>query len=203
LLDGHEVDLAHAEQFVMMGYSAGALGALFHVFDVEPYVRRVPDKVLIADAPGLHFGPKFWDKFTPELFADFSAAIARVGMKVEKGDGNLAGLVPRVCRQLPDWRVGILQGARDLVMSGVFGDISPDEHERLVYGPSGVFDLTRDPSDNCSAWVPRSEMHTFLVTDESAAIRASTGESAVDYIRNLVFGVWSRDQIWAAGPNFK
>jgi hypothetical protein len=196
------VDLEHARQFVMMGYSAGALGALSHVFDVEPLVRQVPDKVLIADSPGLHFGNTFWDKFTPALIHDFTVAMGRVGLRITPGEGNLSSLVPLVCHQLPDWRVGVLQGSRDVVMSSVFGAISPDDHERMVYGSNGVFELTRDPMDNCSAWVPRTEMHTFLVTDQTAAIRASTGDSAVDYIRNLVLGVWGRGRA-VAGPNFK
>jgi hypothetical protein len=89
-------------------------------------------------------------------------------------------------------------------MSGVFGAISPDDHEKLVYGPTGIYSRTSDATDNCSAWVPRSAMHTFLVTDETAAIRASTGDSAVDYIRNLVLGVWGgREKPNAAGPNFR
>jgi hypothetical protein len=202
--EGSEVDLAHAEQFVMMGYSAGALGSLFHVFNVEPYVRQVPDKVLIADAPGLHFGGKFWDKFTPELMADFSAAMNRVGLRAERGRGNLAELVPKVCRALPDWRVGVLQGSQDIVMSRIFGAISAQDHQKLVYGPQGVFKMTEDATDNCSAWVPESKMHTFLVTDLSASIRSSTGESAMDYVRNLVQGVWGkRGNRAAAGPNYR
>jgi hypothetical protein len=199
------VDLAHARQFTLMGYSAGAIGALFHAFTLEPYVRDVPDKVLIADAPGLHFGPKFWDKFTPELLAEFGEGMERVGMRLDPHDGNIAALVPRVCGLLPDWRVGVLQGARDLVMSRGFGSISRDDFERLVYGPSGVFGMTAlDAEDNCSAWTPATAMHTFLVTDRSAGIRASGGTSAMDYVRGVVQGAWrSGAHPGSAGPSFR
>jgi hypothetical protein len=206
------VDLEHAEQFVISGYSAGALGALYHAFTVDPFVKNVPDKVLIADAPGLHFGRRFWDKFTPELLKDFTAALGRMGMKVEKGKGNLAEHLPKLCSWLPDWRVGVLQGSRDVVMSRVFGSIGSAAHEKLVYGPRGIFEMTKDASDNCSTWTPSTPMHTFLVTDTTASMQASTGESAMDYARDLVQGAWASRGVGgggapggraAAGPNFR
>jgi hypothetical protein len=129
--------------------------------------------------------------------------MARADFKVERGEGNLASLVPQVCRKLPGWRVGVLQGSRDVVMSKVFGAISPEDHEKLVYGATGLYALTENPHDNCSAWVPRSEMHTFLVTDETSSIRAASGDSALDYIRNLVLGVWGLGRESMAGPNFR
>ncbi|MGK5085258.1 pectin acetylesterase-family hydrolase [Bdellovibrionota bacterium FG-1] len=193
------IELPLAEEFVMTGFSAGALGALLHSTYVAPLIKNVPDKTLILDAPGLHFGQKFWDKFPKELIDDYADALQAVGFALAPGEGNIAGVIPLLCQRLPGWRVGVLQGSRDVVMSGVFGAISPEEHEKLVYGPGGLEALTQDATDNCAAWVPSSEMHTFLVTDETASIKANDGTSAMDFVRELVSGTWRGGR--AAGPN--
>ena len=66
-----------------------------------------------------------------------------------------------------------MQGTFDVVMSAVFGDITPWDHERLMFGPKGLWEIGNIPGDNCTVWIPRSPMHTFLVVDFSAEIRAA------------------------------
>jgi hypothetical protein len=189
ILKDRIVDLPGASDFVMMGYSAGAIGAMLHVLSVEPHVRNARNKALILDAPGLHFGKEFWEKFTPEWVADISNAMAHVGMSLTRGHGNMAGVIPRICGLLPDWRVAVLQGSRDIIMSKVFGSITQEEHEALIYGPEGLYALTENPNDNCAAWVPSSPMHTFMFTDAQSAMTTSDGKSAMSFVRDATLGL--------------
>ncbi|MGZ6309473.1 MAG: pectin acetylesterase-family hydrolase [Bdellovibrionota bacterium] len=181
LVSAGVLDPPGVQEFVMYGASAGAIGALFHVFTMEAIFGGARLKTVLADAPGLHFGHEFWSKFTPELLHDYAAALSRVGMAIEPDNGNISGIVPAICSRLPSWHVGVLQGSRDIVMSDIFGALSQDAHERMVYGPDGVFRRTSDPGDFCSAWVPESAMHTFLVTDRSSLMKTSDGMTAREY----------------------
>ena len=72
-------------------------------------------------------------------------------------------------------------------MSLLFGDRTPAEHERLIYGAGGLFELTQDPRDRCAAWVPSTPMHTFLVTDLTASMRAGD-QSAREFARAVIEG---------------
>lgn len=180
------LDTEHAKSLVVYGYSAGAVGALYHAEKIGKAFPKATRKVLIADAPGLHFGNDMWDKFTPELFNDFKRATVALGAELKKGEGNIAYLVPAICKQLSKWRVGILQGSRDIVMSQIFGEISGDEHEKLVYGPNGIFELTKDNTDQCISWVPASAQHTFLVTNSTSGIETEDHMSAKDFSFSLM-----------------
>jgi hypothetical protein len=179
------VDFKQASDLAVWGPSAGALGALFHAQLIDGYFPRAERRALIADAPGLHFGPTFWDKFTPALLEEFSAGLARAGVRLEKGRGLIADIVPGLCRKLPTWSVGVLQATRDAIMSSRFGEISPEEHERQVRSPQGVLALTADPADLCRAWVPDSSLHTFLPTGLFLEVKAG-GVTARDFLREIV-----------------
>lgn len=173
-----------ATDMTVYGASAGAIGALVHVRDVDSAFGHIPHKHLILDSPGLHFGPKFWHKFTPELVADYSAAISSAGFMFDYNDGLIAGVVPALCHDLNDWRIGVMQSTRDRVMSFIFGEISSSAHEALVLGPNGIFELTKDIDDNCSAWVPSSGQHTFI--DGGKAGPLAGGVFAVNYAYEVV-----------------
>jgi hypothetical protein len=190
------LDFRNAQQIVLTGFSAGALGALMHSLEVDRYTRSGQKRVLVVDAPGLHFGPKFWDKFSPALVHDFQEAMKEAGIDPERqsNPGLLAGIIPALCRKLPGWTVGVLQGSRDRIMSSKFGDLTPEEHEKLVFGAGGVLALTADPSDSCSSWVASTDQHTFLVDDLTARTKAG-GLSAMDYVRELLSG--------GAGRNYR
>jgi hypothetical protein len=188
LVENRIVDLPGADRFVLYGYSAGSIGALVHLPLVDRHLSPEADKVMIADAPGLHFGPDFWDRFTPAQVRDFGEAMASFGVSPRSGEGNLAYLAPEICRRHRDWRFGFLQGSKDWVMAALFGQRDFDEHEAVVYGPAGLFTLTEDPADNCASWIPRTMEHTFLVTGLTARIRASTGMSAMDFARRIIQG---------------
>jgi hypothetical protein len=184
------VDLAAASKIVLYGYSAGAIGtmgAIFHMATMDRYLHPGQEKTLIVDSPGLHFGNAFWDKFSPAYVHDVDLAMQLYGLHATPGDGNVAAVVPAACARFRDWTVGVLQGSRDLVMSALFGDTTPEEEERQIFGPRGLYTLTENPGDNCSAWVPTTYMHTFLVLDASERITAG-GKSAIGYARDLVEG---------------
>jgi hypothetical protein len=181
------------KKVVMYGFSAGAIGALLHADTIDQYLPEASERVLLPDAPGLHFGDTFFHKFTPELRSDYFEQIRKLGVRPSKDSGLLVDAAINFCSMNRGWRVGILQGARDFVMSSVFGEISPDDHEKLVYGPKGIYQRTRRRNDNCSAWVPRTLMHTFMVSDVTALIKTRKGnKTAVGFIRDMVRGRQSR-----------
>lgn len=156
---------------VMYGYSAGALGALHHVDLVDRMFPAAERRTLIADSPGLHFGPRFWRKFSPRMIQDLGEAMEHVGLRLDTSQGLVAELVSALCQKHPGWEIGVLQGSRDIVMSALFGDITPEEHERLIFGPGGLWERTSRAGDSCSAWIPSTYLHTFLVTTPTARTR--------------------------------
>ncbi|NDD93188.1 phosphoserine phosphatase SerB, partial [bacterium] len=131
------------KQFVLMGYSAGALGSLVHSLMLDRLMPPSTDRVLIADSPGLHFGPNYWKKFSEKQIHDFNDALSPVGVNLATGNGNLSEAVVRLCRLLPHWRIGVLQASRDIVMSSVFGNITPSGQEALLYGDEGLYRRTK------------------------------------------------------------
>jgi hypothetical protein len=188
LLDRRIVEPENIREFLIFGSSAGALGSLYHLKRLDQIFKSTPKKTLIADAPGLHFGNQFWNKFTPELIDDFRGALQDGGYTLRRGNGNISKIIPTLCRNFPDWNIGVLQGARDVVMSRIFGELSPEKHRELVYGKQGLYQVAREGGNQCSVWVPDTLMHTFLVASESAQIRTSDGTSALDFVSRLLSG---------------
>jgi hypothetical protein len=157
---------------VMFGASAGAHGALNHAVSIEQYLLPQQRKVLLLDAPGMHFGEQFWHKFPEQYVGDIQASFARLGINFTRQDHNLAPFIPVAAKYLKNWRIGVLQGARDVVMSEVFGNISPNNHRQLVYGERGIYNLSM-LTKNVSVWLPDTLFHTFLLTPASAQVRAN------------------------------
>ena len=178
------VDFRDLTDVTLFGASAGALGSLIHAKTIEEYLSEESRKSIVADSPGLHWGENFWDKFTPHIIRDFSKNLRPIGVEVTLGNGLLAPQLDRVCQRLSKWNVGILQGTEDAVMSLVFGAISMKDHSRLVLGPQGLKETVKSIS-NCSAWVPETKMHTFLLLPQSAEIK-SGDKSALEYAREVI-----------------
>lgn len=168
--DAHLVHPEKVKKIVGYGYSAGAIGLLYHSLTLDSYFPNVPDRSLVIDSPGLHFGSDFWDKFSDELLDNFRSRLSEIGYHMRRGNGNIARVIPRLCETLPDWRVGVLQGSRDIVMATIFGSISMKDHEKLIYGPTGLKALTKNTGPSCTSWVPQSKIHTFLVTDFTSQV---------------------------------
>lgn len=162
------------------GASAGALGALVHSETLDAYLDSSARRTLIADSPGLHYGKNFWHKFTDNLNHDYSASFNRIGLLYSLDDGFIAPLFGPVFIRLSKWEVGILQSTKDMVMSIVFGTITPQEHSKLVLGPLGIPMVAR-LYPHVKTWIMDGFNHTFLVKQKSSTVRSLQGETAWDF----------------------
>lgn len=185
LMEGGYVDPAGLREFVLYGDSAGAIGALYHLKNIAPYFSHVEKKRVILDSPGLHFGDSFWSKFSDELFNDYKIGLYEVGMNLTKGSGVIAQAVPNVCAANPDWELGVIQSTRDSTMSFMFGEISPANHEKAVLGRGGILQLTSNPNDNCSAFIPASKSHVLMNKNSKLGTQAGS-KTAIQYAYELV-----------------
>lgn len=178
------------EEFILFGASAGAIGSLVHTKSFSPELNSNTKKILISDSPGLHFGKNFWNKFTDKMILDFNKTFQKVNLNIDFSDGMIAHEAEFVCNYLSEWKIGFLQGSKDLVMSKVFGNISPDEHRNYVYSSRGIYEVTKN-TPNCAAFTPDTKMHTFLLIEKSANIRA--GEiKAIDFVKEIYSGRTNR-----------
>lgn len=184
----------NTEDVVLFGFSAGAIAALYHINTFADAFHWAPRKALISDAPGLFFGPKFWHRFSDNFIRDTADALAKYGHPVDRDNGLLSPIVPKICRQHPQWNIGFLQASQDPVMSFIFGEIDPREHERLMLGPYGLSALTSDSGDNCSSWIETANAqgdggghHTYLVMKNSSKVKIG-GVSAMEYAWKLAQG---------------
>lgn len=179
------IDFKNVNDVLLWGASAGGIGSLLHAKTLDPYLRHSGvHKVIIADSAGLHFGQKFWDKFTPEMFKDFKSAFLKVGLPIRKNSGLISKDLPKVFEKLSDWQIGILQGTRDIIMSALFGNITPEEQEKNVLGPYGVEKLAIG-YPNVETWIKKTYMHTFLMLPESATLKSEKGEKAIDFAEKV------------------
>ena len=181
------IQFSEVEDLLVYGASAGAIGALVHSKTYSPYFLPNTKKTMIADAPGLHFSAeKFWSQFTPELIQDYSKGMTILGMDQSEG-GYISRFIPKMCDQLKNWNIGILQGSKDVITSYLFGKISPKEHELLVYGKEGVWQMSQ-LTENCSAWVPSTYHHTFLIFPTSYNMEIDN-KSAMGFATDIANGL--------------
>lgn len=179
------LNFSQVERLTVWGASAGAIGALVHLNNIEPYFPRA-QKIAIIDSAGLHFGPTFWKKFTPELLNDFSKAFGRIGLVLNPEDGFVAKDMGPVLAGLKNWTVGIMQSTKDVVMSVGFGDISPEDHRKLVLSNQGIASIAA-PYFNTSVWINDSATHTFLLQPESLCKEDMLArQSALNFVDQLV-----------------
>tara|TARA_R110002072_G_scaffold276051_1_gene437618 strand:- start:383119 stop:384096 length:978 start_codon:yes stop_codon:yes gene_type:complete len=178
------IHFKNIDDLVLYGSSAGAIGSFIHSQTIKPYLKNGIKKTILADSPGLHFGKKFWNKFTSRHHKDFKRSFKPIKLDYSMTTGFVAPTLPLVCDTLKDWEIGILQGTQDVIMSIVFGNISPKEHEKLIYRKDGLANVLND-SPNCSAWVAQTKMHTFLILPKSAEEIMSDGESAIDFATRI------------------
>jgi hypothetical protein len=180
-----KISPAITSDLAVWGPSAGALGAMIHARFLDQLFTQAVRKSLIADAPGLHFGPKVWDKFPAKMIEEFAVSMKQAGLDLAPGQGVIAKVIPGLCRELPDWSVGAMQGSRDIVMSQLFGELTPDEQRAAILSSEGMLALTSDPTDLCRSWVPDTYAHTFLPTPVFAGLKAQ-GVSATEFLLKVV-----------------
>lgn len=165
---------------LLWGASAGALGALIHSETLDAYLDPGARRTLIADSPGLHFGKSFWRKFTDALNHDYEASLGKINLTYSIDDGFIAPRFGPVFLKLDKWHVGILQSTQDMVMSALFGNITPMEHRKLVLGPQGI-PMVAQPYLNVKTWIKDGITHTFLVKQKSSVLTDMKGETAWDF----------------------
>ncbi|OUR97774.1 hypothetical protein A9Q84_06120 [Halobacteriovorax marinus] len=184
------IQFSKLEELILFGTSAGAIGTLIHSKTFEREVSSKTKKVIIADSPGLHFGKKFWKKFTNPMRENFQKAFNNINVHIDFDDGLVADQMDKVCDQLPDWNIGFLQGSQDLIMTLLFGNITPAKHRELVYGPRGIHETTKY-KENCASFVADTKMHTFLLLNKSSQIKAG-GITALDFAKRVYQGKLNR-----------
>jgi len=184
------IQFSDLKELILFGTSAGAIGSFIHSKSFEKEVGPDTKKFIIADSPGLHFGDDFWHKFTDPMRDDFQTAFNRINLKIDFDDGVVADQMDTVCKGLPEWKIGILQGSQDLVMTLLFGDITPSKHRELIYGPRGLFETTKH-TENCASFIPDTKMHTFMLLKKSSQIKAQ-GMSALNFVRRIYDGKTDR-----------
>jgi len=185
------IDFSALQEAVLFGSSAGGIGAILHTPSFEKYLSPSAKKILIADSAGLHFGKNFWHKFSIPMLNDFRQNFDKIDLTIDENDGFIAPAIPQICDQLADWKIGFLQGSRDMVMSLGFGDISMRRHQELIYSELGVYELTKNIA-NCAAWVPDSPTHTFLLINYTAGMRAA-GKSALEFALDIYHGITTKN----------
>lgn len=167
----------------VIGRSAGAIGALFHLPSFEQLFPSAR-KVAIVDSPGLHFGDRFWQKFGEPYFSAIRDRMNEIGIQLVATQGNVAVQLPDFCQRFSNWRIGFLQSLRDRVMSVIFGNISQAAHQSLVAGATGLSQLAREQAGQCFVWIHDSAEHTFVGSKDDLA-RRTKGVSALDFM-NLI-----------------
>jgi hypothetical protein len=150
-------------------------------------VSASADKVALLDAIGIHFGKDLWKQFTPTLVADFRDSLRTGGIVVKEDDGDFSASIPAFCQHFSNWRIGLLQGTNDVILTKLFGKITISEFRRKLLGPQGLHRMTLDPNDNCSSWIMETYMHMFLYLDTTLDWKVE-GVSAKDFANALING---------------
>jgi hypothetical protein len=172
------------KDLVIWGASAGALGSMAHGKTIESMVPTSAHKAMIIDSPGLHWGKTFWEKFSRDMIYDFDQAFSKVNIHIDFTDGLMAKDMKPFFTTYKTWQLGFLFGTKDLIMSTVFGDISPYDHQSLLLSKQG-FPYLANQYQNTYVWVRDTPMHTFLILTKSAALESFDGVTAIDFAKEV------------------
>jgi hypothetical protein len=175
-----------ADDVILYGESAGALGVIMNLDQVAAIAGPQANKVALIDSPGLHFNDSIWNRFDSDYLNDIDRSLASNSMKREANSGILAPQMRNFCDANPSWKVGVTQSTQDMVMSALFGKLTPIQHYFRVLGKSGIHQSLWDPSDNCSSWVPDTTKHVFSIEKSGWKKETWDGVSNADYTRDLV-----------------
>lgn len=178
------IEFKKVEDLVVWGASAGAIATLVHAKKFEKLVASTAQKTMIVDSPGLHWGKNFWDKFSKEMVADFDAAFSELGVHHDFKDGFIAKDLKPAFKAYKNWKMGVMFADKDIIMSTIFGDISPDDQAELINGNDGFPALAKN-FKNANVWVNNTLMHTFLLLSESAKMHSVENITAIDFAQTV------------------
>lgn len=185
LIKNQLVNFSDVNNLVVYGASAGAISSLIYGKDIEALVSPNAQKTMIVDSPGLHFGPTFWDKFDSDMKADFKDSFNRVGLDVDFHDGAVSKKMAPVLARYSQWTMGFVIALKDHAMSTIFGNITPDEHKKLVLSKDGLPYIARD-FKNVKFWIKDTPMHTFYLLRASAEMKGDNiAMPAIDFADEL------------------
>jgi len=156
-----KLDPNRLQELIVFGSSAGGIGSLIHSKNIADHFPKVPHKKLIADSVGLHFGDQFWNKFTENQIHDFDDSFKNIFLDVNFSTGFIAPALKKFCDYTP-WKVLFIQSTRDVIMSSLFGDIAPEEHEKRVLGPHGMRQVLKD-HQNCKTFISNGSSHAYMI----------------------------------------
>jgi hypothetical protein len=111
-------------------------------------------------------------------------AFRHVNLNLDFKDGFIAKDMKVFFSTYKNWKIGFFFGTKDLIMSSVFGDISPYDQESLILSKRGLPNLASDFT-NLKVWVRDTPMHTFLLLSESAKLESFDGISAIDFAKSV------------------
>ena len=180
--------ISRADNLVIYGESAGALGVMFNLDQVAAISKPNANKTALIDSPGLHFNDNIWGRFSPEYLQDIDDGLAANGMARNGQSGVLAPELKNLCAMNPDWKIGVAQSSMDFVMSAVFGKISPMRHYLRVMSKRGLHRTLKDPTDNCSSWIPDTSKHMFSVSKGGWTKKTWNGTRNSKYTEDLIAG---------------
>ena len=123
LIKNNIITTKKLDDLIVYGASAGAIGSFLHSKFIASQFDQIKRKSLIADAPGLHFGDTFWEKFPDKFIDDINRSLQEIGLSVDMTTGNLSTQIDTLCENMKDWNIGVLQGSKDYFMSKFFGEI--------------------------------------------------------------------------------
>lgn len=180
----HLIDFSSVNDLVVYGASAGAIGALLNGLYVESFVGSEVKKTMIVDAPGLHFGRDFWKKFDDDMQYDFKQSFNNIGIDVDFNDGAVSKKMGPVFDKYSDWNIGIIFAMSDASMSEKYGNISKEDHKKLVLSSDGLPFIAK-PYSNVKIWLSDSEIHTFLIREKTAALLSIIGDPAYEFAESI------------------
>jgi hypothetical protein len=177
--------ISRADDLVMYGESAGALGIMLNHDQVAELAQPHTRKLALVDSPGLHFDRRIWNRFSEDYLRDLDHGLSENAMRREGPRGILAPQFKALCEANPDWKFGVTQSTLDMIMSTIFGNITAIEHYFRVMGSSGLHQILKDPHDNCSAWIPNTTKHVFTAKSSGWNHRTLDGVSNGEFTRRL------------------
>lgn len=178
------INYGDVKKLILWGASAGGIGALTHGKNIAQYLPADTRKIVIGDSIGLHFGPRFWDRFDSDAKKDFKTAFNAVHLDVDFNDGFVARRMGPLLEYYQDWKMGFLYGLGDRAMSIYFGKISQKDYQKLIVHPEGLQAISRN-YQHVQFWLSDASEHIYLVSKKTSQLKSLDGITAIDFVKSV------------------